>query len=911
MKVYTKIVYDKDDNIIEEHSYNYEGLVAHAKTKKVTLGDGTVVDMGPMEYSNYIKKINLDEQTAEYIKSSTHTDFTIKDHINTTYTPYTPTIKTTTPTSIYSGARSPKSYKKAISLSEEKYHHDFDGINFSKTDLRRSSGLELTELITTQTDGATIQDSTEQFTKADNELHQFASYNTLFTLSALTEEEIKNPRMYLNDPVHDVIAQSAGIGPNFRTAGKDPYNIHKKKGVDQYATSAEKTKQGFDTISASQAILARNHDIFFEDVNITSTVSPGEERNTMSFTKIDFELHEPYSISFVEKMRAAAYNSGYKDYLDAPFLLTIEWKGWRGEKAHSMEVKSGTTGSPIYRKIPIVISRVEFDVNEGGARYQIQGTSHAEFAMMDRFHVVRQEMTIQKTHLAQWGKEFSIQMEKQQKSEVEQGTRTQGFEDVYVFEFDEKLQRLCANLYSAEGTTVTVGPGSSNPRKVASPGASSAPTNKTNIPPNTSVMKVMEDTIMATQFFQDLVNDFWLEYLTGTQILSTTAKKNHGWSKKDIENKEHFNPDNQDKLANITAQNTMIPWFKIISSVHTQMKKDLDPITRMQPKTIVYKAVYYEFHILKLLVPGMSIGRVDWEKTVQKRYNYLYTGENLDIQNLRINYKTGYYHRNVVTPPPSGLDKVFDTVQRGWRLLRGNDPATSAELTPLRSYPSLMKSTNITSGMDEQQNVKVVEFYDYLVNPTADMMRLEMEILGDPCYVAQDMYVGPGGDVKAKKPMEMSDGSWNKALNCFNIDNAMPIIHLKYRMPADPIEKTGTMFDTDSAGKLTAESNLFFSGIYQVSKVESSFKSGQFIQILHMVRLNGQQGPGTAPFKVNHEIKNIDKVTEAGENQNITVDDVNMAITPLNEVLKNNENLSGYALKIKKLNELNEALKEK
>ena len=34
MKVYTKIVYDKDDNIIEEQSYDYNGPVAQAKFEK-------------------------------------------------------------------------------------------------------------------------------------------------------------------------------------------------------------------------------------------------------------------------------------------------------------------------------------------------------------------------------------------------------------------------------------------------------------------------------------------------------------------------------------------------------------------------------------------------------------------------------------------------------------------------------------------------------------------------------------------------------------------------------------------------------------------------------------------------------------------------------------------------------------
>ena len=49
MKVYTKIVYDKDDNIIEEHSYDYNGPVAQARFLK----DGK----GPGQIKNEAKKI--------------------------------------------------------------------------------------------------------------------------------------------------------------------------------------------------------------------------------------------------------------------------------------------------------------------------------------------------------------------------------------------------------------------------------------------------------------------------------------------------------------------------------------------------------------------------------------------------------------------------------------------------------------------------------------------------------------------------------------------------------------------------------------------------------------------------------------------------------------------------------------
>ena len=51
MKVYTKIVYDKDDNIIEEDSYNYDGPVAQARMRSI---DGK--NMGPMQAKAYTKK---------------------------------------------------------------------------------------------------------------------------------------------------------------------------------------------------------------------------------------------------------------------------------------------------------------------------------------------------------------------------------------------------------------------------------------------------------------------------------------------------------------------------------------------------------------------------------------------------------------------------------------------------------------------------------------------------------------------------------------------------------------------------------------------------------------------------------------------------------------------------------------
>ena len=57
-------------------------------------------------------------------------------------------------------------------------------------------------------------------------------------------------------------------------------------------------------------------------------------------------------------------------------------------------------------------------------------------------------------------------------------------------------------------------------------------------------------------------------------------------------------------------------------------------------------------------------------------------------------------------------------------------------------------------------------------------------------------------------------------------------------------EEEGTTF---SAKKKYLQENLFFNGVYQVYKVESRFDNGQFLQTLFCVRMNNQQGQGSAP----------------------------------------------------------------
>jgi len=94
----------------------------------------------------------------------------------------------------------------------------------------------------------------------------------------------------------------------------------------------------------------------------------------------------------------------------------------------------------------------------------------------------------------------------------------------------------------------------------------------------------------------------------------------------------------------------------------------------------------------------------------------------------------------------------------------------------------------------------------------------------------------------------------------------MPVIRVRYRLPNDIDEREGTTF---SATTKYREENLFFSGLYQVNKIESRFEQGQFLQTLFCTRFNNQDGTGADPLLVNSAVKGLSDVKKRNDNRKI------------------------------------------
>jgi hypothetical protein len=676
-----------------------------------------------------------------------------------------------------------------------------------------------------------------------NILHGLATYNTIFTLSGVNERELSS-HSFLTNPVHDIIARTGGIGnANVTTREFAEPDQDNNRSVERFVDKKNYNEKYSDSIG----ILDRAHDLFIENVNMISTVGPNTERSLGNFTKMEFEVHEPFGITFIEKVRAATAINKYLDYQDAPLLLTIEFKGnddrGNGNLMPFKVAKGYTKATPVVRKIPILIARVEFDVTEAGAKYNVIAVPYTDLAFDDRYKYPRRVLTSQADNIYEWLNDTKRQLDEQQIKELKED-KTRQIADIYDLRIHPDVVEKGKKYDKSKQSTNTAG-AVSDQKEFAEAVNESLDEGLTGLSPtpkgseaqgnpNIAITKYFEDAVRSQLGYQEIANDFWTAYLRGTGGYEETLLK---------DKVKVANVIQSDAFKQVLMNNQYVDWFKIKTTVETPNPDVIDNITKMSPKRIIYEAIPFRIHILKFLPPGVSLGHVDWSKKVHKEYDFIYTGDNVDVQGLRINYKTAYYMRNTRADDRSDTDKglfthIADSFKEVFGLERDPEP-----LLPLRQYPSTIKGANTMSTNTGLDN-KAQQFYDYLTHPEVDMMRIELDILGDPAYLCQDMYL------PISKTKKVKNTTYDLDLESFNADGYQPIINVRYRLPDDIDEKKGTMFSEGLDGKvLFRDENLFFNGLYQVNKVDSKFNDGQFTQTLHCSRFNNQQGSG-APVQL-------------------------------------------------------------
>ena len=675
---------------------------------------------------------------------------------------------------------------------------------------------------------------TESFLRP-NVLNKYASYSCLFTLSGLSNEQIENPNLIVNGTPRDVVARSSGIGQEGNFSDFNNKEFKFSKGTSG-AVKAEKIKRIKDIIPDAQnadEILKRSHDIFFEKVNIVSVPRPNEDRKLMNFTKIEMELTEPLGVTLFEKLRACAFNNGYIDHNDAPFLLTLEFRGYNSEGKMLSDVI--TT-----RHLPIVISNAEMDVSQAGTKYSLTAVPWTEFGMVNRFLYTRSQGSLppvfsplisakaraSRANCLDIGgalQEFAKSLNEAQDKEIQSQLRDK--KDEYVITVDPSIAGGTTTTEGFDVETTNSGP---DPIRI---------TWKDDM----SIAKIITDVLLGTDRFRDidqLVKEYWNDLDKAI---------------------------NQGDDTTATAPDPMIPWFKILTTIYTKTGTgDFDQKTKMHSKEIRFHVQPYKVHILNFTVPGLG-GSELWGKHVKKHYNYIFTGENTEIIDLKLNYKYAYFQARLLdtTRSQERIQKSDKETpdQKQKRLIRryfGGD--TYPDKLSLRGYPQSLKSAD-PSTQDRQSRSNADEFFEYLTSPRGDMMKVDMTIMGDPAFIGQDMFLPmsrnftdtnnrvnngriqeaePGTTAVINTVGTIKGFEWDEDRGCFNFDREEPFVRLFFRFPTDVDENTGLM----NFQKLE---DIEFNGLYKVTQVDSVFDQGTFTQQLLLVRYNNQHG-GTRPI---------------------------------------------------------------
>ena len=647
-----------------------------------------------------------------------------------------------------------------------------------------------------------------------NTLHQFASYTSLFTLSALSQRDLEDTTTLLNSKPHDIIVRSSGIGSD---ANQSSPATDLRKAFDDVPGSTE-NKRLLDAAFKSRQVLGRNRDLYIRNVTMNSVPGLNDKRRLTSVTQISMEIVEPSGITLLERIRGAAINNGFLDHLDAPFLLTIDFKGF-DEQGRPASAKDSQN---MKRLIPVKLVDMQMDVTQAGTVYAVKAIPYNEFAYVNRFNYPRTAGTLSPggKRLSDVFKTLEELLNKQNEDEKDTGLVEKP--DVYTVTFDSKAiedtfittENLEQNGMASQGVN-----GADGGFYVANEIA--IPPDYMKINPSNAITKILEEIMKGHPAYSDKKFDQWKSKVTKTL------------------NVAQFKGGAQEVLDQ--AQDYYFDYFKIRASV-VPIEGDFDTIRAMNRKKINFHVEPYKVHAYSLAIPGVSTGQ-NFKNFVFKTYNYIFTGDNVDVIDVNINYKVAYFQSRLKDFEATDVRKntIEDASDKATGGTSATDHNTDGNLMT-RSHPDTAKSegTGKTGGTPTQLD----SFLDSLTHPLADMVNVRMEILGDPAWISQSQFIPLNaksfarGAGKATDPdigywRRNKDRIWNSDLRCYNTDVAEPIIMLNFRMPTDFNDQTGVY-------ELQADQSAEFSGLYRVVQVEHNFTDGKYTNVLNLTRFNNQ-----------------------------------------------------------------------
>lgn len=487
---------------------------------------------------------------------------------------------------------------------------------------------------------------------------------------------------------------------------------------------------------------------YIDDVNINSVVAPNTSTATSLAIEFDFVIKEPNGAYFLQFMQEQAKAIGVDNYLKTNFYLTLTFPASTSVFRESMEdmpnipsMQLSNVSTPIEWKI--VIINCDVSIDSTGSTYNMKGVTAGQVGTSNQYGMINESVSIEADNINSFFEQLSEQLKEMKRHEHAAHRDSSAPVDEYEFIFSEAV----------------VGDGDFIPEKAQEEMSSfndatydeeSWDEVAIHISENIEIPRLIDMAITSTEHFQKVVKN------------SLSPDENEH---KDYDSKQFY---------------IIIPTVETLGYDHNRQD---------YVRKFTYEVKPYE----KVLMKAQPREEDDEENItkVYKHYEYIFTGRNVDVISLDVNFNFG----GVI--PMSKQSGVTTTQASTVVGARGRNEETEEDLqenvekldtlhgssigTPSWEVGDVI-NTYVVSPVDHQSDYglpsqrhegrKLAANYwmESLESRGENMLEIELEIRGDPDWLRETREEEIEGDmffslyIKSPRPTDI-ENEWTQAAN--------------------------------------------------------------------------------------------------------------------------------------------------
>jgi hypothetical protein len=519
----------------------------------------------------------------------------------------------------------------------------------------------------------------------------------------------------------------------------------------------------------------------------------------------EMTIIEPVGITFIEQLIAASYNgTEFANYTQNPYILQLEFSGYDD----AGNIIANSTSNLYKKRFPILLLDVKINLTQKGTEYRIAFGKMTHSLQTREFGTTPKQVTV---NGAKTVGEFFTKFQ----------------DDINTFLAAQKTTRQAE---FADSLKFDIEPTIANSTIVISkevPVTDSDPTAK-NIKISGSTITIPSGTNMGSVITRIMAHS---EYLL-SQV------KNNG----------------QTKPFNAFKVNAKVGFIGDGGATSTAAspggtKTNIDHYRNQPPKQYIVSIKQYT--TWKSEHPDLPAAADSGPYTV-KKYNYVYTGQNIDITDIKMDFDAawyqsvnGYSYRNPsmqVTQSTSQFKvlDLFPSINLTSSFLATLIPQlrSVSNLMPFRYKPSLPDANNNqgfgTSKSPATQRMVEMLRQGVYTSSAGSMLEVKLTIIGDPTFLKQDdWYYIPSpsssGSYDAAIPQSQFVAKWGH----LRMDSEDMVVSLTINGATDidiDITNQGGVYPPIGSAP------SIFSGQYHIIQINNHFEKGVFKQVLHLAR---------------------------------------------------------------------------